>query len=207
VFDLVYSESVPPWDTGKPQPELVHLAQTGGIGGTVLDIGCGSGENVLHLCEQGLTVCGADVSHKAIEIAKGKADERGLKPTFVVGDALNLARLEKTFDTVLDCGLFHVFTVEERKQLAARVASVLSPNGKYVILTISRDNGPGPWPHGESADEITEIFHVGWRLEFIRPARFQTRWAEPQARAGLRAWLASFSRLPSASSLSALLGT
>jgi cyclopropane fatty-acyl-phospholipid synthase-like methyltransferase len=189
---------VPPWETGQPQPELVRLAQSGGIRGRVLDIGCGTGENVLYLCERGLVTWGVDLSQKAIEIAHRKAIERGSTATFKVADALQLGSLERTFDTVIDCGLFHVFAEHERTQLVASVAGALNPNGRYVMLTFSRDNGPGPWPHGASADEITETFQDGWHLEFIRPGRFETRFEAPQAREGLIAWLASFSRLPSA---------
>ncbi|SRR5712691_1647771 len=198
VFDHGYAAIELPWDIGRPQPELIRLAQAGGIGGRVLDIGCGSGENVLYFCRQGLSASGLDLSQKAIAIARRKADERNLRATFMVGDALRLDRLRRTFDTVVDCGLFHVFTEQEKVQLVASVASVLNPNGTYVILTLDRENGPGPWPNGTGADDITDLFGDGWRLDFIRAARFETKFEAPQARAGLRAWIASSTKVLSA---------
>src|SRR6185312_4314520 len=87
-FDAAY-EGTPPWDIGRPQPAFVQLAETGRIQGRVLDAGCGTGENALHLAARGLDAWGIDASGKAIERAVGKAKTRALRSTFVVGDALN----------------------------------------------------------------------------------------------------------------------
>ena len=194
IFDHGYSEIALPWDIGRPQPEIVRLAEGGGLRGTILDIGCGSGENVLFLRASGLEATGLDLSAKAIEIAHRKASERGLDAQFVVGDALRLGTLEKTYDTILDCGLFHLFARQERSKLASSVAGALKPGGSYVILTVSSENPPGPWPRGETAEEITDVFQPGWILDFIRPARFDTVFEEAAASDGLSAWLASFHR-------------
>jgi SAM-dependent methyltransferase len=196
LFDHLYATLDPAWDTGGPQPELVNLAAGGGINGDVLDIGCGSGENMLYLSGQGFTACGIDVSSVAIEIARRKARERGLDAAFHVGDALRLSALGKTFDTVIDCGLFHLFGKRERKRLAASAAAVLNPGGQYVMLTFSEDNGPGPWTRGVSVQEMMQTFVGTWRLEFIRAARFQTRFEELESRGGAKAWLASFRLRP-----------
>jgi SAM-dependent methyltransferase len=44
---------VPPWDTGRPNPEIVSLEEAGWISGSVLDAGCGTGENALYLASRG----------------------------------------------------------------------------------------------------------------------------------------------------------
>ena len=51
-FDDAY-DGTPPWDIGRPQREVVRLAEAGEITGDVLDVGCGTGENSLWLAEQG----------------------------------------------------------------------------------------------------------------------------------------------------------
>ena len=67
-WDAAY-RGLPPWEIGHPQPAIVDLAAGGGIGRSVLDAGCGTGENALYLAEQGHEVWGIDVSQLAIEQA------------------------------------------------------------------------------------------------------------------------------------------
>lgn len=48
-WDASYQDGPAPWDTGRPQPAVLRLAADGGFAGTLLDAGCGTGENALHL--------------------------------------------------------------------------------------------------------------------------------------------------------------
>jgi hypothetical protein len=50
----------PPWDIGRPQKEVAGLVRRGEISGSVLDIGCGTGEHALFFAEEGHEVCGID---------------------------------------------------------------------------------------------------------------------------------------------------
>ena len=112
-FEQAYQGQAP-WDTGQPQPAIVKLAEAGQIRGSVLDVGCGTGENLLYLAARGHEAWGLDFVPVAIERAKAKAAERGIDAHFIVGNALELKKLKRQFDTVIDCGLFHTFTDEER---------------------------------------------------------------------------------------------
>ena|SRR5579859_6297382 len=56
-FDATYA-GLPPWDIGRPQQAYVELVQTGKIHGSVLDVGCGTGEHALYLVEHGHVVLG-----------------------------------------------------------------------------------------------------------------------------------------------------
>jgi len=85
------------------------LASEGGFAGAVLDAGCATGENALHVASLGLSVLGVDLAETALAIARAKADERGIKVEFAAADAFQLERLGRRFETVLDCGLFHTF--------------------------------------------------------------------------------------------------
>ena len=107
-FDALYT-GTPPWDIGRPQPAIVELADGGAIRGRVLDVGCGTGEHALMAAAMGLDATGIDVAAAAIAIAEGKARARGLTARFLVHDALALATLREAYETVLDCGLFHIF--------------------------------------------------------------------------------------------------
>lgn len=170
---------VPPWDIGHPQAEFVALADEGKVRGRVLDIGCGTGENALFFAGRGLEVFGVDAAPLAIEKAKAKAAERGSSATFVTGDALHLERLNKKFDTVMDSGLFHVFTDEERIIFVKSLRSVVNTDGTYFMLCFS-DKEPAGWggPRRVSEKEIRETFKKGWEIDWIREARFESNFHE-----------------------------
>src|SRR4051794_39866636 len=118
VFDAAYEGGAAPWEIGRPQDDVVRLHNRGGFKGKVLDVGCGTGENALFLASKGLEVLGIDRVPAAIEKARAKAEERKIACEFEVADALELAKLKKTFDTVLDSGLFHVLSDEDRVKYA-----------------------------------------------------------------------------------------
>ncbi len=190
-FDAAY-EGVPPWDIGRPQREIARLVEEGRISGSVLDVGCGTGEHALLLSQRGHEVWGLDASPRAIRKAKRKRDQRGVACTFIVGDALDLAQFKRTFDAVIDCGLFHVFSDAERPRFAVSLAGVLRPGGVYHVLCFSEEE-PTAWggPRRVTQREIRETFDAGWRIDEIRPAVFETT-IHPH---GGKAWLASITRL------------
>jgi len=97
-FDSAYGGGPPPWDIGRPQKEFVGLLRRGEITGSVLDIGCGTGENVLFFAQEGHEVWGIDSTPLAIEKARAKAAERGLRVHFIIGDGIHLAELFRRFD-------------------------------------------------------------------------------------------------------------
>ncbi len=108
-WDASYREGPAPWDTGRPQPAVVRLTSEAAFAGAVLDAGCGTGDNALHIASSGLSVLGVDVAESALTIATKRARDRAVDVAFEPADALRLDRLGRTFDTVLDCGLFHTF--------------------------------------------------------------------------------------------------
>src|SRR5215472_581509 len=110
-FETAYAGKAP-WDIGKPQgaiAESVHLVTS-----PVLDAGCGTGENALLLAACGHQVTGIDFVDEAIGMARRKAAERGLTVEFQVKDAMTLRDCGAQFATVIDSGLFHVLSDEDR---------------------------------------------------------------------------------------------
>lgn len=188
--DDVYATK-PPWDIDRPQPAFAALAESGEIRGRVLDIGCGTGEHALLAAGLGHDAVGIDQSARAIEEAERKAADRGLDARFLRYDALRLAGLAETFDTVLDCGLFHLFPPEARSGYAESLASVLRPGGRYFMLGFS-DRQPGDWgPHRLTRDDIAAAFTDGWRVDSITEAAIEIL----PAPGGIQAWLATITRL------------
>ncbi len=188
-FDTAY-QGVPPWETGRPQPGIVALEEAGEIGGSVLDAGCGTGENALYLAGRGHEVLGVDAAPRAIEIAEEKARERGVAAAFLVHDVLDLPSLGRTFETVIDAGLFHTLSDDDRPRYVRGLAAVLRPGGRYFMLAFSELEPPGYGPRRVTQAEIRAAFAGGWRIDSIRPAAF-----ESSLREGPRAWLSSIARV------------
>jgi SAM-dependent methyltransferase len=190
-FEEAYRAGAPPWDIGRPQPEVVRLAEEGEIVGEVLDAGCGTGENALYLAGLGMRVTGVDASPLAVERARKKAAERRLSPVFLVADALDFARLRRRFETALDCGLFHVFDREDRRRYAHSLCEVLSPGGTLHLLCFSDEEPPGPGPHRIAEHDIRDAFRSLFVLTRIRPGRFESLLHE----GGAKAWVATLVRI------------
>jgi cyclopropane fatty-acyl-phospholipid synthase-like methyltransferase len=173
-FNEAYKGS-PPWDIGRPQAEFVKIARNDEIRGKVLDIGCGTGENAMYFASLGLEVSGLDAAPLAIQKARRKALERGVRLKFSLGDALHLEKLGQRFDTVTDCGLFHVFSDEERGIFVKSLKAALNESGTYFMLCFS-DKESADWggPRRVSKGEIRKTFGSGWKINYIREARFST---------------------------------
>jgi len=187
-WDASYQDGPAPWDIGRPQPAIVRLASKGGFAGAVLDAGCGTGENTLCVASLGLKVLGVDVAETALAMAREKAADRGVEVEFAAADALHLERLGRSFETVLDCGLFHTFDGDERPEYLASLASVTGRDGTLYVLCFS-DDGPDTGPHAITEEELRAAFNTGagWNVAAIEPDRLQTRFHAD----GAPAWFAT----------------
>jgi ubiquinone/menaquinone biosynthesis C-methylase UbiE len=183
----------PPWDIGRPQPVFLDLAHAGAIRGRVLDVGCGTGELALLCAGLGLDTTGVDLAPKALHAAEDKARDRGLTARFLYQDALHLADLGESFDTVLDCLIFHIFNDDDRPAYVESLRSVLAPGGRYFMLCFS-DQQPGAGEYGPrrvTRQEITAAFADGWKIDSIEPSTIDgIIFPEP-----VLAWLAALTRI------------
>jgi SAM-dependent methyltransferase len=189
-FQSAY-DGTPPWDIGRPQAAFVALERRATVQSPVLDVGCGTGENALFFASRGYEVLGVDIVERAIDKARAKSSERGIAATFQVADALSLETLGKTFSSVIDSGVFHVFDGDARKRYVASLARVLRPGCHYFMLVFS-DREPADWggPHRIRRDEIETAFADGWRIRSIDAVRFETNF-HPE---GGHGWFADIER-------------
>jgi SAM-dependent methyltransferase len=189
--DHLYA-GTPPWDIGRPQPAFADIAQAGLIRGRVLDAGCGTGEHTLMAAALGLDATGVDLAPTALEAARRKARDLGLAARFLRHDARNLAGLGESFDTVLDCGLFHILGDDDRAAYTRGLRTATRPGGRFFLLCFS-DSGPANrWAHVRrvSMDEIIASFADGWQVASIEPATLDIT-TDP---GGVPAWLAALTR-------------
>jgi len=125
----------------------------------------------------GCDVTGIDFVEIAISDAKAKAMERHVKVNFVVGNVLQMDRLfsEAEFDIVIDSGLFHVMTDEERPVFVQHVHRVLKPGGKYFMLCFSDKEPEGYGPRRISKAEIERTFTPFFDIIYIKDSAFHSR--------------------------------
>ncbi len=194
-FEAAYQGS-PPWDIGAPQPEVARLEGEGAFRGSVLDVGCGTGENALFLAARGHSVLGVDTAPTAVARARKKAEERAVPGRFAVADALALAALRERFETVLDCGLFHVFDDTQRPRYAESLASAVASGGQLHLLCFSDEEPPGRGPRRISEWDLRSTFRGLFVLSQLRAGRFTTR-VDGAAGEPWRphAWVATLTRL------------
>lgn len=189
-FDETYESRTAPWVIGEPQPAVVELERAGWIRGTVLDVGCGTGEHTIHLARLGYDVVGMDSSEPAIVQANLNALRHGVPTRFEVADAMCLD--DRTYDTILDSGLFHNIEAEHRPRYVRGLHQACRPGGLVHVLALS-DAGPGYGPE-VSETELRTTFGAGWVLEELRASQFRGVVGADGELGDLPAWLARIRR-------------
>jgi ubiquinone/menaquinone biosynthesis C-methylase UbiE len=155
------------WELGRPRPILVEFVEKGFIKkGKALDICCGAGTNTVYLAENGFEVTGIDISSKAIEYAKKKAQQAKVKINFMAQNFINLPFEDEEFDFVFDMGCFHHVEVEDRTKFIKGVHRVLKRGGSYMLTCFSYKNGPA-WNHF-TKKQITSLFSEYFKINEIR---------------------------------------
>jgi SAM-dependent methyltransferase len=158
-------QGIVPWEIGRPQPAITNLAKDGGFRGQVLDVGCGLGENALYLAARGLDVTGIDIAPTAIRRAGARAEELGLEVEFLVADATTLDGLAgRTFDTILDSGLYHGLTADQRRACLAALHRAAAPGARLYLHCASDALPPQiapPHPYTEH-DVRQSLTDAGW---------------------------------------------
>jgi SAM-dependent methyltransferase len=158
-----------PWDISKPKGAFVAVADR--VIGRVLDAGCGTGDNALFFASRGHRVTGIDFVDEAIRRARAKAAERGQSVEFLVKDVLTLADWDERFASVIDSGLFHVFSDDDRRRYVRGLARVLEPGGRLFLMCFSDEEPGTDGPRRVSRQELYDAFADGWEIESVQPAR------------------------------------
>lgn len=194
-FRQRYDDGQTPWDIGRPQP--VFLRHESEVQGSVLDVGCGTGELALHFAARDHLVTGVDSAAAAIAIAEQTRDRLGVPAEFLVADATDLAGLHNRFDTVLDCLVFHCFNDEERVRYVSGLRQVLRPGGRLLMLVFSDQEPPGNGPRRISAYDLAKSFAAGFRVRSLEPERIVVREHDQQLFTpdGPYGWFAIIDRL------------
>lgn len=153
LFSLWYwLPSRPPWDTGVTPPELDRFVESHPPG-RALDLGCGTGTNVVYLARHGWEAVGVDFAGRAIAKARRRARDAGVSSTFLVGDATRLA-VTGRFDLALDIGCLHSIAVSGRAGYMAGLARVVRSGGTFLLYAFA----PGGPTFGLTVDDVRTTF-------------------------------------------------
>lgn len=136
----------PPWDTGISPPELLEFIETHKPG-RAIDIGCGTGTNVITLARAGWRVTGVDFAPRAISLAKRKVKAARIDAELKVADATKLDGISGPFDLVFDLGCFHGIPTAFQPKYLEQLERILAPNGFFLLYTFVKPDaahsGPG----------------------------------------------------------------
>jgi len=102
--------------------------------GKLLDVGCGDGWVLSHFTKD-FTCYGVDVSKVAIDLAKQRFSEHGLKAKFEVRSATKLRYADNQFDVVLFIDCIEHLTLEDGVRALNEIYRVLKPGGEVIICT------------------------------------------------------------------------
>lgn len=136
-FELWYRFGRPPWDTGVPPPELVAVVEGALPPGRAIDLGCGTGTNVVYLARHGWDAVGVDFAPRAIAAARRKAHEAGVSARFHVADVTALPGLGAPFDLALDMGCLHSLPRAGRASYASGLARILRTGSLYLLYAFT----------------------------------------------------------------------
>ena len=181
-FLEAYRQGSPPWDIGKPDFNLIQTVTTLPIAPCkALDIGCGTGDNVIWLSQQGFQVAGVDFSDIAIERAREKAARAGAACTFGVLDFHHGPVEGAPFGFAFDRGCFHTMpSSEDRERFAEQVHGVLGEGGLWLSLIGSADTKrDAPGPPQRSARDIANAVEPYFEILSLSSSYFETHLDTP----------------------------
>lgn len=150
----------PPWDSGITPPELYDYIQNHPPG-RALDLGCGTGTNVITLAQHGWQVTGVDFVPRAIAQARRKIEHAGIRAELRVGDVTRLDGLTGPFDLALDIGCFH--SVENKTAYLDGLTRLLVPGGHWLMYGFFNPT-PGHAGPGMTASDLERIQAHGFSI-------------------------------------------
>ncbi|HNN14189.1 MAG TPA: class I SAM-dependent methyltransferase [Anaerolineales bacterium] len=143
-FNSSYWFGETPWDTGISPPELYDFMASHPAG-RAIDIGCGTGTNIITLANAGWQVTGFDFASSAVNLARRKIRKANVEAPVFVEDATRMQNVSGGFDLALDLGCFH--GIEHKADYLIQLNRILAPGGFWLMYGFFKadalQTGPG----------------------------------------------------------------
>jgi cyclopropane fatty-acyl-phospholipid synthase-like methyltransferase len=139
----------PKWDTGISPPELLEFIETHKPA-RAIDLGCGTGTNVITLTKAGWKVTGVDFAPRAIQLAKQKLKTANIQADLHASDVTKLNGITGPYDLALDIGCFHSIQKDGKAKYLKQLDRILAPNGFWLMYGFLKSD---PLHAGSGLDE------------------------------------------------------
>jgi SAM-dependent methyltransferase len=153
----------PRWDTGISPPELVDFIKSNPPG-RAIDLGCGTGTNVLTLAQHGWDVTGVDFIVNNIYKARRKAITAGLNQRIHLyrDSVARMDGIQGPYNLVLDIGCYQGLSDNDRELYQSRIAEILAPEGTLLIYGMINQPGMdfGLTPEDMAAFQVYLSLHT-----------------------------------------------
>lgn len=160
-FNLIYLFQRPRWDTGISPPELLdYIAQH--PRGRALDLGCGTGLNVLALARAGWQVTGVDFSIPAVIAARRRLKRAGMNAEIRMHSVTDVRGLAGPFDLLFDVGCYFGLPEADKAAYERNLSHLLVPGGDFLVYMRLRRPGE---TFGATEEDIARL---GQRLTLKR---------------------------------------
>ncbi len=124
----------PRWDTNISPPELMEFLQKNPPG-KAIDLGCGTGTNVITMAKYGWDATGVDYIPMNIFKAKRKVVNTRIagKAGFICGSVVDLESTMGPFHLILDMGCYHGLSPSDRQSYQSLVVRLAAAGATYML--------------------------------------------------------------------------
>lgn len=139
VYDAFYRWWAP-WDSAGVRDDLRSLLDTGTVSPTThpraIDLGCGTGANVVYLATEGFEAWGVDFSEVALRKAAARRAEASVECRFVHGDltADSIPGVDGSFDLIVDFGTLDDLRGEARERMVGTIDRLARPGSRFLCF-------------------------------------------------------------------------
>lgn len=178
MYRLSYWLGMARWDTNQVPPEVEQIFKDETIpAGPVLDLGCGTGTNVIYIAKQGRQAIGIDFVQQAITKARVKSQQAGVsdKTRFIKADVTRLNELNlPRCSFALDMGCFHGLNPDGQVKYAQGLAGLLIPGARYLLYVLEPHKDAGV-SFGVTAEYVQAVFGPWFAIDRTESGAFWAR--------------------------------